>query len=336
MNDNIFYNYDRVISYNAFLNFLIGERGVGKTFGASEFVTRQFIKKGHEFVYLRRYKTDLDKGRKKFFSALINEDKFPDHTLEVKGNTFYIDEKVAGYSMTLSTAHQFKSSNFPKVKYIIFDEFLIENGQSHYLKNEVNIFLGLIESVARMHDVKIICLGNATNDINPYFLFFDLTLPYNNDIKLYKNGLILLQYMNNKAYREAKRQTKFGQLIEGTDYEEYAVNNKFNTDTNDFIEHKSGQSKFSFSFIYKNQKFGIWIDYNNGKMYISNDYIDNGLCFATTTDDHKPNTMLYSIAKKYNCWNTFIQNYKLGNVYFENNKIKNISKEVIKNIILRS
>ena len=30
MDKNIFYNYDRVISYNAFLNFLIGERGVGK------------------------------------------------------------------------------------------------------------------------------------------------------------------------------------------------------------------------------------------------------------------------------------------------------------------
>ena len=132
MESNIFYNYDRVISYNAFLNFLIGERGVGKTFGASEFVTRQFIKKGDEFVYLKRYKTDLEKGLKKFFSALIKENKFPNNKLEVKGKTFYIDEKIAGYSMTLSTAHQIKSSNFPKVKYIIFDEFLIEEGQSHY------------------------------------------------------------------------------------------------------------------------------------------------------------------------------------------------------------
>ena len=118
MDNNIFYNYDRVISYNAFLNFLIGERGVGKTFGASEFVTRQFIKKEHEFVYIRRYKTDLEKGKKKFFKALINEGKFENHKLEVKGDTFLIDEKIAGYSITLSTAHQIKSSNFPKVKTI--------------------------------------------------------------------------------------------------------------------------------------------------------------------------------------------------------------------------
>lgn len=336
MEKNIFYNIDRVISYNAFLNFLIGERGVGKTFSTSEFVTRQFIKKGHEFVYIRRYKTDLEKGKKKFFKALINEGKFEGHKLEIKGDTFYIDEKVSGYSMTLSTAHQFKSTNFPKVKYIIFDEFLIEDGQGHYLKNEVTIFLGLIETVARMRDVVILCLGNATSDINPYFLFFDLSIPYNNDIKLYKNGLILLQYMDNKPYREAKKQTKFGQLVEGTEYEDYAINNKFNRGNNNFIEHKTGTSKFSFSFVYKGTTYGVWIDYNNGKMYISNDYINGGLCFATTTEDHQPNTYLYSIAKKYNCWNSFIQNYKLGNVYFENMKLKNISKEVLKNIILRS
>lgn len=335
MGKSIFYNYDRVISYNAFLNFLIGERGVGKTFGASQFVTKQFIKKKHEFVYLRRYKTDLEKGKKKFFKALIKENKFPEHKLEVKGDTFYIDDNVAGYSITLSTAHQFKSSNFPNVKYIIFDEFLIEEGQSHYLKNEVSIFLGLIESVARMEDVKIFCLGNATNDINPYFLFFNLSIPYKNDIKLFKDGLILIQYMENKEYREAKKKTKFGRLVEGTDYEDYAINNKFLDDNKLFIEHKTGQSKFTFSFIYKGMTFGVWIDYNNGKIYVSNDYINNGLCFATTTDDHKPNTLLYSIAKKYNCWNTFIANCKLGNVYYENTKIKNITKDIMKNIILR-
>ena len=71
-------------------------------------------------------------------------------------------------------------------------------------------------------------------------------------------------------------------------------------------------------------------------MYVSRDYIENGLVFATTTEDHQPNTMLYSIAKKYNCWKVFIDNYKLGNVYFENTKLKNMSKDILKNIILRS
>ena len=336
MSESIYYNYNRIISYNAFLNILIGERGVGKTFGASEFVTKEFIKKKKQFVYLRRYKTELSKSHKKFFESLVKEDKFPDHQLTTKGNTFLIDDEVAGFGMTLSTAQQLKSSNFNDVYYIIFDEFLIEEGQGHYLKNEVFSFLGLIETIARMRDIKIFMLANAVSEINPYFLFFDLTLPYNNDIKLFKDGMILLQYMQNSAYREAKSKTKFGRLVADTEYDDYANKNKFIDDNKNFIEHKSGSSKFIFSFIYKGEQLGVWVDYNNGKMYVSRDYIDNGLCFATTTEDHSPNTMLYSIAKKYNCWNSFIQCFKLGNVFFENVKVKNISKEVLKNIILRS
>ena len=336
MKENIYYNYDRIISYNALLNMIIGPRGIGKSFGATDFVTNQFIKKGDEFVYLRRYKTELSRGVKNFFSALIHEEKYPEHKLETKGLTFLIDDEVAGYGMTLSTAQQLKSSNFPKVKTIIFDEFLIEPGQGHYLKNEVFAFLGLIETIARTRDIRVFMLGNSVTEINPYFLFFYISIPYNNDIKLYKDGMILLQYVSGIEFAKAKRGTRFGKLVSGTDYEEYAIDNKFIDESKMFIEHKTGNSKFSFSFIYKGNKYGVWIDYNIGKMYVSNDYIDNGLCFATTTEDHSPNTMLYSIAKKYNCWNTFIQEFKLGNVYFENMKIKNVSKEVLKNIILRS
>ena len=42
----------------------------------------------------------------------------------------------------------------------------------------------------------------------------------------------------------------FGQLISGTDYEDYAVNNKFINDNKTFVEKKQGSSKFSFAFIY--------------------------------------------------------------------------------------
>lgn len=332
----MYYNYNKVISYNALLNILIGSRGVGKTFGASELVVKDFIKNGNEFVYLRRYKTELSKSMSKFFKALIQEDKFPDDKLDVKGNTFYINDNVAGYGVTLSTAQQLKSSNFPKVKTIIFDEFLIESGQGHYLKNEVDIFLGLIETISRMRNVRVFMLANAVTEANPYFLYFDLTLPYNNDIRTFKDGLILLQYMNNPEYIEAKKNTRFGKLVSGTDYESYAINNNFVDNNSMFIEHKSGNSKFSFSFIYKDNRYGVWIDYNNSKIYVSNDFIENGFVFATTTDDHKPNTLLYSIAKNYNCWNVFIKNYKLGNVYFENNKIKNLCKDIIKNFVVRS
>ena len=124
----------KVLSYNAFLNFIIGERGVGKTYPSTKFTGKQFIKKGYEFVYVRRYKTELSKSMSGFYDALNKnialgkEEDLKGHTFYTKGNKMYIDDKVAGYGMTLTTAQDYKSSNFPNVKYIIFDEFIIDKG----------------------------------------------------------------------------------------------------------------------------------------------------------------------------------------------------------------
>ena len=330
---NLYYDLSKILSYNAFLNFLIGERGVGKTYSSSKFVTKQFINKGEEFCYIRRYKTELSSSVKKFFEPLIQNEEFPNHSFEVKGSKFYIDDKIAGYSMTLTTAQNLKSTNFSNVKTIIFDEFIIEDGQHHYLQNEVVNFLGLVETIARMRNIRILMLGNAVSSVNPYFLFFDLQLPYNSDIRTYREGLILVQYMKNEEYRKAKKESKFGKLVAGTEYEEYAIDNKFQNDDKTFIEKKSGSSKYAFSFIYNEFTFGVWFDYNIGKIFVSNDYKDNGMNFSTTLQDHKPNTMFLSEARNLHCWKTFVKNYKLGNVYFENIKIKSICKELIKHLI---
>ena len=322
----------KIISYNALLNFIVAERGVGKTFGATQFVTKQFINKKDEFVYIRRYKSELQKAIPRFFEALVLEGKFPEHSFSRKGMNLYIDDQLAGYGVTLSTAQQLKSTNFSKVKWIIFDEVFLEDGQGHYLKNEVEIFLGLLETISRMKNVRVLLLANATNSANPYFLYFNLHLPYNNEIATFKDGLIALMYAKNYQYREVKKATSFGKLVSGTDYENYAIDNAFINDNKDFIEKKDKNSKFSFSFIYNDNRYGVWINWLTGKMYISNDYLENGIVFACTTDDHKPNTMLMAIAKQYHSWRTFIQNYKLGNVYYENNKIKNICRDIMKNL----
>ena len=44
-------------------------------------------------------------------------------------------------------------------------------------------------------------------EYSPLFQFFDLTLPYNNDIKLFKENLILVQFMNNEDFRKDRENT---------------------------------------------------------------------------------------------------------------------------------
>lgn len=146
----MYYDYNKILSYNAMLNILLGERGVGKTYGASKFVVNQFLKKDEEFAYIRRYKPELQESVPKFFEALNSNNEFENHRLYNKGYTFYCDDTICGHAMKLSTAQDLKSSNFNKVKTIIFDEFIIEEGQKkYYLKNEVFTFLNLLETIRK-------------------------------------------------------------------------------------------------------------------------------------------------------------------------------------------
>ena len=74
--------------------------------------------------------------------------------------------------------------------------------------------------------------------------------------------------MYNEEYREAKRKTKLGQIVEGTSFGNYAIENKQLYENNTFIEKKLKSSKFTFAFIYNNETFGVWFDFKVGKIFV--------------------------------------------------------------------
>ena len=198
--------------------------------------------------------------------------------------------------------------------------------------------MGIFDSILRNRsDVKIFILGNATNDIeySPLFTFFDLSLPYNNDIKLFKENTILVQYMKNDEFREERKNTLIGKLASGTEYEQYAIQNKILNKNDDFIEKKKGTASFYFTFIYEGEYFGVWRDFKEGKVYVSSDYSLEAYVFSLSLQDKKPNTMLISHAREMYCWKFFIDQFKQSNVYFESQRIKHIAHEVIKRFSIK-
>ena len=95
--------------------------------------------------------------------------EFKGHTIKINGDKVYVDKKLAGYGFAISNAVVLKSSTFPLVDKIIFDEFIIDKGNITYLSNEVDKFLETYETIARMRNVKVYFLGNAISIANPYF-----------------------------------------------------------------------------------------------------------------------------------------------------------------------
>lgn len=334
MTENIWYSYDRICGFNAIFNFIISERGCGKTYGALKMVIKDFIKNGNEFVYLRRYKSELNKAVPKLFDALIHNDEFPDYEFKIEANKFFIrsreeqnDRKAwikFGEAVALSTASILKSSDFSGVKTIVFDEFLLSTGIFHYIKGEIETMLDVVETIGRLRDVRVFFLGNAISQTNPYFAYFDLSLPYNSEFKTFKNGLIVVNYAKNPAYREKKHQSKFGQIIEGTSYADYMIDNEWLNDDSGFIGKKLDGSKNFSVLIIDDIKYGVWKCKTDGRIYISRDYDPKNPCiFSFDIKDHKEDNVLVS-ARKTPWFKLVIEEYKLGNVWFEDMNTKNI------------
>ena len=323
---SIYYNFDKLFSYPFLLAFVIGERGVGKSFNSKVAVLNKFLKTGEEFVYVRRYKTELDSALNNFWVDLQENGYFEDYALEVKKNKmitkFTCDGEVCGYAIPLSTANILKSSSFSKVKYIFFDEFLIDNGTYRYLRNEVIQFLEVIETIARMRDVRVILAGNAISIVNPYFEFFNIGLPYNSEFKTYKDGEICVNYVKNEAYRAKKKASRFGKLIEGTQYGQYAIDNQFLRDDKAFICKRDPQARVFSTIILNAQKYGVWKNWKTGHVYISKDFEPSNPCvFCFDLADHTEET-IFTKARNSTWFKAVIEAYKLGLLHFETQQQK--------------
>ncbi|MBR5776172.1 MAG: phage DNA encapsidation protein, partial [Bacteroidaceae bacterium] len=62
---NLWWNPQRTASYNCLFNFIVGNRGAGKTYGALKRNIDKFLRSPkhdrHQFVYMRRLKEELKK-----------------------------------------------------------------------------------------------------------------------------------------------------------------------------------------------------------------------------------------------------------------------------------
>lgn len=322
----MWYNYGRLFSYKALLNLIIGLRGGGKTYGAKKQGIRDFLRKGEQFVWVRRFNTELEEALKNFFGPLqLDEDlvkEFGEIEYKIEKNAFYINNKVAGMGMSLTSAGKFKSSEYPNVTKIFFDEFMIEDSGGYYLKNEVEVLFGLIETIQRLRDdVRVVLIGNSVSFTNPYFMYFKIK-PFTTEFLHVKERSLVIHMYYNEKFANAKRNTRFGKLVQGTGYEAYAIDNKFH-DLNDvFIEKKGKKVRFLCVVRYESIDYGFWIDDNKGLMYASHDVdTSNKRKYVLSEVEHDIN---YILALNYRgtAINTIIEYYAHGLLRFEDNLVK--------------
>jgi hypothetical protein len=329
----MYYDYNNILSRNAMINFILTNRGGGKTYGFKKKSINNFLKKGEQFIYVRRYKTEFKKILT-FFDDIKGE--FEGHEFKCSKNFAYIDGKVAGYFIPLSTANNEKSTAYPNVTLLGFDEFIIDKKNQRYLPNEPDLLNGLIETVVRNRDnLTVVCLANNVTICNPYFEYWGIYPNFDNGIRRYKDGEICVELSYDDEFIENKVKTRWGKIINGTKYGDHALYNKTLRGDDSFIlSDKPKNCTFSFSIILNGEEVGIW---RTGDIFYCDKKIINTspLRYALQKEDLQPNLKMVMSINKSPLFYNFKGAFKNGRVFFKNRYIKSTMYDIFKYIGIR-
>lgn len=181
-----YYSLDNILSRKAHYNIIFGERSNGKTYACLRYGLSNYVKTGRKMAYVRRFKEDFigKRGQALFESIVANNEvekmtggrwntiyyyasKWYLAKYDEKLNKMIHEEEPFAYGFALSDMEHDKSTSYPKIDTIIFDEFISRQG---YFPDEFVVFMNVISTVVRQRDnVKIFMLGNTVNKYCPYF-----------------------------------------------------------------------------------------------------------------------------------------------------------------------
>lgn len=316
---SMYYDVNKTLARNRLFNFVVGNRGVGKTYACKKKAIQNYLKYDEQFVYLRRYETEMPSAEmRNFFDDVSVE--FPDIDFKSGKGLFRINNSIAGWYFPLSKATMLKSIPFPNVSLIIFDEFIIEVGVHHYLPSEVRSFLECYSTISRDRDVKVLFLSNAITMTNPYFIYFDLTLQRGQTLKLTED--ISLEVIHSPKFEDHMNKSRFGRLVAGTEYGKYAIQNKFLLDNDVFVEQLPPGAYYISTLTLDGIDYGVYTNQAQ-RIYISHS-VDKGFSFkiALSTNDHSPDSIL-ALRKNY-IFMSILDAYYRGEIRFTKVNIKNI------------
>lgn len=259
------YNEDGYLNIEAILDtklpflFVTGGRGIGKTFGALEYI----LTHNKKFIFLRRTQSQVDLINKPEFSPFRPIAEYLGIGIISKPLSKYnvgfykaveSDEgkleavgSCLGYSMALSTVSNLRGFDASDVDILIFDEFQPEKHERP-IKNEAQAFFNAYETINRNRELQgrqplqALCLSNSNDAGNSLYMELKLiskvetmkkkgqqySLDYNRGI-----GIFLL---DDSPISTKKQETALYKATQGNEFQQMAL-------SNDFAEFKTNSIK---------------------------------------------------------------------------------------------
>ena len=183
-----YYSLDPILKKDSVYNIIFGERSNGKTYAVLNYALKNYFAGKGKFAILRRYGMDITASKiKTFFAPFFtgNENLIEKYScglydrIVTRSGYFYLakyDETLdkiitendyIGVALSLADVEHFKSTSYPEITTIFFDEFISRTG---YLQDEFILFMNVLSTIIRERkNVKIFMCGNTVNKYNPYF-----------------------------------------------------------------------------------------------------------------------------------------------------------------------
>lgn len=182
----VFYRLDRINELDCLYNMIIGERSNGKSYAVLELILKNYLKNNEQGAVIRRWDEDIKpRVASTFFDGHIANNlvrKYSDSKwdgVKFESGAWYLtrydedldkdvaDERPFCYAFAITKGQHYKSTSYPGVTTILFDEFLDRRGE---LPNEFVEFMNILSTIIRRRtNVKIYMCANTVKKSSQYF-----------------------------------------------------------------------------------------------------------------------------------------------------------------------
>lgn len=253
---NGYLDFDFIFKNNATFKFIVGGRGVGKTFGALKYVIDNNLK----FIFMRRTQTQVDMIKSDElnpFNALYTELGSNYNFIMKKINknitgvykgvldedgTYKATGEPIGYIMALSTISNIRGFDASDVKVLLYDEFIGEKHEKS-ISSEGTAFLNAIETIARNRELKgteplkVLAFSNSNDLGNPIFIELKLVticekmIQKKQNIKNIPNRDLALFLITDSPISKAKAETSLYKLTGlNSNFSKMSILNEWSSD----------------------------------------------------------------------------------------------------------
>ena len=229
----------KILNLGITFNFIIGARGVGKTFGFLDVCQED----GRKFMLMRRTQSQTDIINKPEFSpfkAICNyrHIEITSESLGKYSARFIKNDETIGFTCALSTIANMRSFDASDIDILLYDEFIPERHERP-MKGEGAAFLNAFETINRNREfdgtrpVQVVCMANAFNIANPIFLELGLVgiaekmKNKHQEIFIDRQRDVCLIMPTSEKITSLKSKTALYKLTRNTEFSRMALSNDF-------------------------------------------------------------------------------------------------------------